>query len=345
VSAGEATRRRFSFHTADVFTAVPLTGNALAVFPEAKGLNADEMQAIARETGLSETVFVFPPDDPRHTRKVRIFTPRIELPFAGHPTLGTAHVLVATGRVPGAAENLTLTLEEGVGLVRVRVRVHDGAPVFTELESARLPEPGPTALDLPTASRLLSLEPGDLTAPPHHAETWSTGVPFLFLEVRTRGALQRVRLDHGLWARHVADSGAPHVFAFTLEAVDGCDVSARMFAPAMGVDEDPATGAAAAALAGLLGHRDPRPTAALRWTIRQGVEMGRPSTLHLAAEKQEGRLTSVRVGGQSVLVSEGTSGCDPLRTLALCAGRSPARLPPFSTRAAWLLRGGRLGAR
>jgi trans-2,3-dihydro-3-hydroxyanthranilate isomerase len=264
------------------------------------------MQAIAGETGLSETVFVFPPVDSRHTRQIRIFTPRMELPFAGHPTLGTAHVLVATGRVPGAAESLTLTLEEGVGPVRVRVRVRDGAPVFTQLESARLPEPGPPPPDVATAARLLSLESTDLAAPPHHAETWSTGVPFLFLEVRGSEALKRARLDHSLWVRDVAESGAPHVYVFTLEPAEGCDAQARMFAPAMGIEEDPATGAAVSALAGILGHRDPRPTAALRWTIRQGVEMGRPSTLHLEADKQGGRLTAVRVGGETVLVSEGT---------------------------------------
>jgi trans-2,3-dihydro-3-hydroxyanthranilate isomerase len=302
----EATRRRFSFHTADVFTVVPLTGNALAVFPEAKGLTVVEMQAIARETGLSETVFVFPPEDPRHTRKVRIFTPGMELPFAGHPTLGTAHVLVATGRVPGLVESLTLTLEEGVGPVRVHVRVREGTPVFTQLETVRLPEPGPPPPDAPTAARLLSLGTGDLVAPPHHAATWSAGVPFTFVEVRGREALKRARLDHSVWARHVADSGAPHVYVFTVEPADGCFAQARMFAPAMGIEEDPATGAAVSALPGILGHRDPRPTASLRWTIRQGVEMGRPSTLLVEAEKQDGRLTSVRVGGETVLVSEGT---------------------------------------
>jgi trans-2,3-dihydro-3-hydroxyanthranilate isomerase len=305
VSAGEATRRRFSFHTADVFTAVPLTGNPVAVFPDAKGLTAVEMQAIAGETGLSETVFVLPPGDSRHTRKVRIFTPRIELPFAGHPTLGTAHVLVATGRVPAAAEGLTVTLEEGVGPVRVRVRVREGTPVFTQLETAQLPEPGPPPPDLATAARLVSLEPRDFVAP-HHAATWSTGVPFLFLEVRGREALKRARLDHAVWEEYVARSGAAQVYVFTQEPAEECDAQARMFAPALGVDEDPATGSAATALAGILGHRDPRPTASLRWTIRQGVEMGRPSTLHLEADKQDGLLTAVRLGGETVLVSEGT---------------------------------------
>jgi trans-2,3-dihydro-3-hydroxyanthranilate isomerase len=302
----EATRRRFSFHTADVFTSVPLTGNAVAVFPEAKGLAAEEMQAIARETGLSETVFVLPPKDPRHTRKIRIFTPGMELPFAGHPTLGTAHVLVATGRVPAAVENLTLILEEAVGPVRVRVRVRDGAPVFTQLEAARLPEPGPPAPDAPTAARLLSLEVGDLAPAPHHSATWSTGVPFTFVQVQGREALKRARLDQALWERHLAASGAPHVYVFTLEPAEGSDVQARMFAPAMDIYEDPATGAAATALPGILGHLDPRPTASLRWTIRQGVEMGRPSTLHVEADKQDGLLTAVRVGGETVLVSEGT---------------------------------------
>jgi trans-2,3-dihydro-3-hydroxyanthranilate isomerase len=306
VSAGEATRRRFSFHTADVFTKVPLTGNPLAVFPDAKGLTAVEMQAIAREMALSETVFVFAPGDSRHTRKVRIFTPRMELPFAGHPTLGTAHVLVATGRVPAAAESLTLILEEGVGPVRVRVRVRDGAPVFAQLEATLLPETGPPPPDLKTAARLLSLEPGDLVAAPHHAETWSAGVPFLFLEVRGRAALRRAHLDHEIWTRHVSETAAPHVYVFTQEPAPGCDAQARMFAPAMGVEEDPATGAAAASIAGLLGQRDSRPTAALRFTIHQGIEMGRPSTLHVEADKQDGHLTAVRVGGESVLVSEGT---------------------------------------
>ena len=306
MSAGEATRRRFTFHTADVFTAVPLTGNAVAVFPEAKGLTPDEMQAIAREIGLSETVFLFPPGDPRHTRKVRIFTPRVELPFAGHPTLGAAHVLVATGHSPGAAESLTLTFEEGVGLVRVRVRLRDGVPVFTQLEAARLPEPGPPPPDLATAARLLSVDPGDLAAPPHHAETWSTGVPYLFVEVRGRAALKRARLDPSVWVRHVADSGAPHVYVFTLEAAEGHDVQARMFAPAMGIDEDPGTGAAVSALAGLLGRRDPNAKGSLRWIVRQGIEMGRPSTLHVEADTVDGRLTAVRVGGETVLVSEGT---------------------------------------
>jgi trans-2,3-dihydro-3-hydroxyanthranilate isomerase len=306
VSAGEATRRRFSFHTADVFTSVPLTGNPVAVFPDAKGLTAAEMQAIAGEMALSETVFVLPPGDSRHTRKIRIFTPRMELPFAGHPTLGTAHVLVATGRVPAAAESLVLTFEEGVGPIRVRVRVRDGVPVFTQLETARLPEPGPPPPDVATAARLLSLEPEDLADSPRHAETWSAGVPFHFIELRGREALKRARLDPELWTRHLATSEAPHVYVFTREAAEGCDVQARMFAPAMGITEDPATGAAVSALAGVLGGRDPRPSAALQWTIRQGVEMGRPSTLHLEADKQDGELTAVRVGGEAVLVSEGT---------------------------------------
>ena len=306
MSAGEATRRRFSFHTADVFTTVPLAGNPLAVFPDAKGLTAAEMQAIAGEMGLSETVFVFPPGDSRNTRKVRIFTPRMELPFAGHPTLGTAHVLVATARIPAAGDSLTLTLEEGVGPVRIYLRVRDGVPIFAQLEVASLPEPGPPPPDVAIAARLLSLEPSDLAHPPRHAETWSAGLPFLFVELQGRESLKRARLNHEVWTRHVADSGTPHVYLFTLAGASGCDVQARMFAPAMGIDEDPATGAAVSALAGLLAARDPRATAALKWTVRQGLEMGRPSTLHVEADKKDGELTAVRVGGESVLVSEGT---------------------------------------
>jgi trans-2,3-dihydro-3-hydroxyanthranilate isomerase len=152
----------------------------------------------------------------------------------------------------------------------------------------------------------LSLEPGDLVAPPHHAATWSAGVPFTFIQVSGREALKHARLDPTLWAAQLKGSGAPHVYVFTLEPGEGCDVQARMFAPAMGITEDPATGAAVAALPGILGHLDPRPTASLRWTVRQGVEMGRPSTLYVEADKQDGLLLAVRVGGETVLVSEGT---------------------------------------
>jgi trans-2,3-dihydro-3-hydroxyanthranilate isomerase len=229
----------------------------------------------------------------------------MELPFAGHPTLGVAHVLVATGRAAGVGESVVLTLEENVGPVRVRVRLRDGVPVFSDLQAPGRPEPGPAPPDPALAAALLGLGPTDLEDPPGRAETWSAGVPFLFVELRDRETLGRARLDATLWARHVRDSGAPHVYAFTLGAEEAGEVYARMFAPAMGIEEDPATGAAAAALAGLLARRDPG-RAVLRCRIRQGVEMGRPSTLHLEAEARDGLVSAVRVGGEAVLVSEGT---------------------------------------
>jgi trans-2,3-dihydro-3-hydroxyanthranilate isomerase len=305
VSAGLTTRRRFSFVTADVFTRQPLTGNPLAVFPEAKGLSPAEMQAIARELNLSETVFVFPPENPAHTRKLRIFTPGGELPFAGHPTLGAAHVLAATARIPTNAVRLEIVLEEAVGPVKVGVELRDGVPVRTELEAFRLPEKGPAPPPRETLARALSLRVQDLAeSDADQAECWSCGVPFLFVPLADPDALSRARLDRGLWQSHLAGLWAPHVYPFA-RAASGREVDARMFAPAMGIEEDPGTGAAAAALAGYLGTRT-APGESLSVVIRQGAAMGRPSTLFVSATKEGAALTSVRVAGESVLVSEGT---------------------------------------
>jgi len=302
VSAGPMTRRRLSFVTADVFTSRPLTGNPLAVFPEAKGLSAAEMQAVAREMNLSETVFVFPPENAAHTRKLRIFTPGGELPFAGHPTLGTAHVLCATGRVPLAGEAVEIVFEEGVGPVRVTVSVKDGAPVRTQLHAARLPEPGPTPPPREAVAKALSLRPEDILDGEDRLEAWSCGVPFVFVPLRNARALEQARLDLGQWQAHVASFWAPHLFLFVRE--DDGSLGARMFAPAMGIVEDPATGAAGAALAGYLGARVKE--GGLRVMVRQGHAMGRPSTLFVEADRGPDGLSAVRVAGESVVVSEGS---------------------------------------
>jgi trans-2,3-dihydro-3-hydroxyanthranilate isomerase len=304
VSAGPGTRRRFAYLTADVFTRQPLTGNPLAVFPEAKGLSSAEMQAVARETNLSETVFVFPPDNPAHTRKLRIFTPGGELPFAGHPTLGAAHVLAVTGRVPLPADTVELVLEEGVGPVRVTVTARDGVPLLTQLQVARLPEEGPAPPPREALARVLSLRPDDLLFGEDRPEAWSCGVPFLFVPLRDEDSLDRVRIDLGAWEQQVASFWAPHLYLFVPRP--GPEIKARMFGPAMGIVEDPATGAGVAALAGYVARRNPK-AQALRFTVRQGVKMGRPSTLLVEADRaDDGALRAVRVAGESVLVSEGS---------------------------------------
>jgi trans-2,3-dihydro-3-hydroxyanthranilate isomerase len=310
VSAGPVTRRRLSFLTADVFTRTPLTGNPLAIFPEAKGLSPAEMQAVAREMNLSETVFVFPPENPAHSCRLRIFTPGGELPFAGHPTLGAAHVLAATRRVPvesARGDILDLVFEEAVGPVAVRVTLRDQFPIRTELLSARLPEPGPPAPAIDLLARVLSLHSEEIADGADRPEAWSCGVPFLFVPLRSEEALRRARLDVSAWQAHLASFWASHVYPFAYGEPPGL-IHGRMFAPEMGIVEDPATGAAAAAFAGYLDRRRPSGMGpVLRTTIRQGVAMGRPSTLFLEAESgPDGRLRAVRVAGESVLVSEGT---------------------------------------
>jgi trans-2,3-dihydro-3-hydroxyanthranilate isomerase len=296
----------YQFYTVDVFTDQIFGGNPLAVFPEAQGLSTAQMQRIAGELNLSETAFVFPAEDPAHTRRVRIFTPRVELPFAGHPTIGTAFVLAATGRVGLSGEQTRLALEENVGLVRVDVQARDGQPVSARLWAAQLPVFGPPPPGKPELAQLLSLEAEALAAGPLDPQAVSCGVPFTFIPLRDREALGRARLDVGLWKQLLGDFWAPHVYCLTPDAqFEGHDLRARMFAPAMGIEEDPATGAAASALAGYLGSRAAQHDGTLRWVVEQGFEMGRPSLLEVEADKQAGEITAVRVGGKCVRVSKG----------------------------------------
>ena len=297
---------RHRFLTADVFTDTAYGGNAVAVFPDARAIPQSQMQRVAREFNLSETVLVLPPEDPANTRALRIFTPSAEIPFAGHPTVGTAFVLAAIGDVALAGETTEIVFEEGVGPVPVAIRAADGQPVYSQLSVAQLPELGseaPAAADIAAA---LSLDASDLLGGEHGVEGWSCGSPFLFVPLADRDAVGRMRVNPAAWDRAIADYPAIGVFAFAFDAEhDGSDLRARMFAPAYGVDEDPATGSAAAALAGYLGARDDTADGTLSFVIEQGFEMGRPSLVEMELDKKAGAITAVRVGGASVLVSEG----------------------------------------
>jgi trans-2,3-dihydro-3-hydroxyanthranilate isomerase len=296
---------RAKFHTLDVFTDRVFGGNPLAVFPDADGIPPAMMQRIARELNLSETVFVRWDAPPEGTDcRVRIFTPGTELPFAGHPTIGTAILLAMLGRARTEGDGARIVLGETVGPVPVEVRMEGGRPVFAMLTAARLPETGPPPPEPAIVARLLSLDEGDLGGSLGTAYATS-GVPWLFVSVRDRAALGRARMDAATWEGHLADAWGPHVYVVTDDAEDGVTLRARMFAPAMGIAEDPATGAAATALAALLAARDGAGDGRLRWTVEQGVEMGRPSRLHVEADVRGGALAAVRVGGGAVLVSEG----------------------------------------
>ncbi|MGH2360340.1 MAG: PhzF family phenazine biosynthesis protein [bacterium] len=298
---------RYRFYTVDVFTDRAFGGNPLAVFPDGGDLSSELMRRVARELNLSETVFVFPAERPRHTRRLRIFTPTAELPFAGHPTIGTAHVLASIGEIALERDVTNIVFEEGVGPVPVRIRAQDGRPIFAQLAAPRLPEFGPPPPSLEKIAATLSLYPSDLVRAEAGPQAVSCGVPFLFVPVRDKEAMRRVRVNREQWERSFSSYWAPHLYVFTYDAeLNGPSLRARMFAPALGIEEDPATGAAATALAGYLGVRDGRSDATLRWRIEQGFEMGRPSILHVEADKRDGAIISIRVGGASVLVSEGT---------------------------------------
>lgn len=301
---------RFRYHTLDVFTDRVFGGNPLAVFPSAAGLSSPAMAAIARELNLSETAFILPAETASGTRKLRLFTPGAELPFAGHPTLGAAHLLAATGEVPleqtGESE-VQVVFEEGVGPVHVRIRGEAGVPVFTQLAAARLPEVGPRPPSRERLARMLALEVGDMLSGEWAPAAVSCGVPFLFVPLANRRAVARASLDRGAWMQDLSTYWAPHVFIFAREGeLPGSQLHGRMFAPAMGITEDPATGAAATALGGYLAARSEQPEGTLRWTLEQGFEMGRPSLLYIEADIAGREARAIRVGGRSVMVGEGT---------------------------------------
>jgi trans-2,3-dihydro-3-hydroxyanthranilate isomerase len=298
--------RTYDFVTADIFTDSIFGGNQLAVLPDAAGLTDDEMLAVTREFNYSESTFVFPPDSPAHTRRVRIFTPGGEVPFAGHPTVGTAFVLAAIGEIPLAGEETRIVLEEKVGPVPVLVRAQGGTPVFSQLSVAKLPEIGPPLPERATLAQLLSLDADDLLDGPWAPQVVSCGLPFALIPLRNRAAVARSRLRLEGWERHLKGTPGEMVMVFAMEGErPGSDVRARMYGPSVAVAEDPATGSACAALGGYLAARESRADGTLRWVVEQGFEMGRPSILEVESDKSGGAITSVRVGGSSVLVCRG----------------------------------------
>jgi trans-2,3-dihydro-3-hydroxyanthranilate isomerase len=297
---------RYRYLTADVFTDKPFGGNQLAVFPDGRGLDDERMFALAREFNFSETTFVFPPEK-GGTRKVRIWTPGGEVPFAGHPTVGTAHVLAEIGEIPLDGDTTSIVFEEGVGPVPVSIRASGGKPVFVQLSVAKLPEIGPPVPTRETLASMLSLETKDLVGGHFAPQSVSCGLPFLFVPVKDRDAVKRSRIRVDQWERTLGNAWASMLFVFSRDPErEGSDIRARMYAPGISVPEDPATGSACAALGGYLAARDPRAEGTLHWVVEQGFEMGRPSIIDVEADKHGGAITAVRVGGASVMMAEGT---------------------------------------
>jgi trans-2,3-dihydro-3-hydroxyanthranilate isomerase len=293
------------FQTLDVFAETALAGNPLAVVLDSEGLDGNRMQAIAAEFNLSETVFVFEPKNPINSARVKIFTPARELPFAGHPTVGTA-ALLAHLRAPGllAAQDLRIVLEEAIGDIVCVVRHRKGRALAAYFDLPKLPErldaAPPFNLEI-AAGFGLSLD--DIGFDAHQPSLYSAGAPYLFVPVRSLEAIGRARPGVAPWTGHIG----PDAYLYTREVVHADSTyHARMFAGGMGLTEDPATGSAAAAFAGVVLAHDLPPDGEHVLTIEQGIEMGRPSFISLGFEVEAGALRSATIGGSAVIVSSGS---------------------------------------
>ncbi len=299
--------RRLHYHRVDVFTDRAFGGNPLAVFANGRGLSMETMQAIAKEFNLSETTFVLPADDPRHDWRVRIFTPSSELPMAGHPTVGTSFVLAREHMIPrGDDKNpeTRIVLEEGVGPVPVSVAFENNEPVYAEMTQP-LPTFGPQLTDRRAVATMLSLEESDIEAG-LPVEVVSCGVPFLYVPLRSLDAARRARPRADLIEAAATDGVPPEVFVFTREVEqEGSTVHSRMFAPGMGITEDPATGAASGPLGCYLVKYGLVAGERADIVSEQGLEMNRPSFVKIRIEREGERINAVRVGGRCHFMGEG----------------------------------------
>ncbi|TAX72735.1 PhzF family phenazine biosynthesis protein [Rhizobium leguminosarum] len=297
-----------SYSVYDVFTDRKLAGNPLAVIFDGDNLSDEAMQAITREINLSETVFVQPSTSPAYAARLRIFTPGRELPFAGHPTVGTAVALAE--RAHGAAtRDLVTVLEENVGPVRCAVRLREGEASFAEFDLPRKSQPAIMPLDKLGIADALSLKVTEIGFENHVPSVWSAGVPFLLIPVHDVGATQRVEFDPQLWEKIVpfVDGALASAYVYCRGGVNHvAKFHARMFASGMGIVEDPATGSAAAALSGAIHHFDRLTDGHHPIMIEQGVEMGRPSFIHLHIDVDGGTISNARIGGQAVRLASGT---------------------------------------
>lgn len=290
----------------DVFTDKALAGNPLAVVLDSDGLDTAAMQRIAAEFNLSETVFVEPPPRPGLTAKVRIFTTVRELPFAGHPTVGTA-VLLAAERLDGVARetDAVVVLQEQIGIVRCGVVLAPNRPGRAVFDIPKLPEEMPFRGDVGLAASALGLDRQDIGFENHVPTVFSAGNPFVFVPIRDLAAMGSIALNMGAWEAAFGDRKAD-VYVYTRECshADG-DFHARMFGPSNGIPEDPATGSAAAAFAGAIMRFDGSTDGERTLVIEQGYEMGRPSRIELEILVEKGRLHGARIGGEAVIVARG----------------------------------------
>ncbi len=298
---------RLKFHTLDVFTNRRFGGNPLAVVMGADKLSTEQMQMICREFNLSETTFVMAPDDPSHTAKVRIFFPGGEMPFAGHPTLGTAALLAELKQKPGCSFECSLTLELKAGLTPVKItRIADRvtgiftAPIVPFHADVSLPRVEATAM-------ALGLEPDDVGFDQHRIASLEGGPRFFYVPVNSRAALEKSAVREPYWSALIKPmNGVDAAYVYT-RGGDGAGTHfrARMYAPTGGIPEDPATGSATALLAAQLLRAEALSDGTHKWKLEQGYEMGRPSDLALEVDVTSGKLVAVRVGGGAVRMMDG----------------------------------------
>ncbi|HXK53848.1 MAG TPA: PhzF family phenazine biosynthesis protein [Hyphomicrobiales bacterium] len=300
------------FFTLDVFTDTALAGNPLAVVLDADDLSDARMQAIAGEFNLSETVFLHRPDKKAHSARARIFTPTRELPFAGHPTIGAgvllAHLKFGDGMEDGGREcDAMFIIEETIGIVRVGVRLTPGKAPFAVFDLPKLPEETGRVPPVGDLAHGIGLVASDIGFDNHKPMRASAGVPFVFVPVKDREALSRCRSNRIFWDTvfRGEDHGAMYIYCRDTDDENHA-FRARMFAPAIGLAEDPATGAAAAAFACVVERFEPLGDGVHQLWIEQGQDMGRPSLLSLEVEFAGGALANARIGGNAVILQDGT---------------------------------------
>lgn len=292
----------------DVFTAQAFGGNPLAVFHDGSRLDTKTMQKIANELNLSETAFICPPKKPQNQISLRIFTPQVELPIAGHPTIGTAYVLAYLKMLPTQDGINEWTMEENLGDIQVTVQKE--AEKITKIEMIQpLPVFGETWTRQALVADLLSLPKSELD-PRFPIQTISSGLPFLFVPIRSLAAMREINFRTDVWERHFSgDPDRQHIFTFTTETEENnSTVHCRMFAPAMGISEDPATGAASGPLgAFLVEHGAVGHTEEGTYSIRseQGIEIGRPSFIDITVLKKKQKYKEVKIGGTAIVIGQG----------------------------------------
>lgn len=296
-----------TYHILDVFTERAFGGNPLAVVLDADRLSAAEMQAVAREFNLSETVFVLKPTSPGHTAKVRIFTPAREIPFAGHPTLGVAALLAQLRmQVVNGESDAIIALEEEIGSVRVGVRLRAGAAAFAEFDAPKLPNEPETIGEHDELAAAIGLIANEVSFENHKPMIVRDANVFAYVPVSNLDAMAKVRVTPAHWARCFTDRGVLGVYMYTRQCVRAqASFHARLFAPDFGVPEDPATGSAAIGFARIIKDFDDLPDGSHRRMVEQGLEMGRPSLISLVLNINRNKLDGVRIGGHAVRVADG----------------------------------------